>query len=136
MKLTKLLSVLLALLMMAAPALAEAAPEMTGEEPVAYTVEGKTFPYVHQFDSEKDPIEGEMTLYFVNGGDIPYVALDEYAPFLSGVMAEMKKEGIEYKMEQHADDQFSVFREDNGSTMYVQTGDDMLYFVNLNGFTQ
>ena len=136
MKLRKLLSALLALLMTAAPALAEAAPETTGEAPAAYTVEAKTFPYLYQFDTSKDPIESEMTLYFVNGGDIPYVALDEYAPFLSGVMAEVGKEGINYKVEQHGDDQFSVSREDNGSTMYVQTGDDVLYFVNLNGFTQ
>ncbi len=139
MKLTKLLALLLALLLMAAPALAEvveADPGTTDEAPATYTVEAKTFPYLHQFDSNKDPDEGEMTLYFVNGGDIPYVALDEYAAFLTGVMAEVGKEGINYKVEKHADAEFSVSREDNGSALFVNTDNEVLFFLNLNGFTQ
>ena len=139
MKLTKLLALVLSLLLMTAPALAEAAeaaPETVEEVPAAYTVEAKTFPYLHQFDSDKDPDEGEMTLYFVNGGDIPYVALDEYAAFLSGVLAQLGKEGIDYKVEKHADSEFSVTREDNGSALFVNTDNEVLYFLNLNGFTQ
>ena len=136
MKLNKLLSLLLALLLMTAPALAEAAPEVVEEAPATYAVEARTFPYLHQFDANNDPEEGEMTLYFVNGGDIPYVALDEYAAFLTGVLAEMGKEGIEYKVEAHTDDEFSISREDNGSAMFVNTEKDVLFFLNLNGFTQ
>ena len=132
---TKLLALLLALLLMAAPALAEAA-EALEATPAAYAVEARTFPYLRQFDSKKDPIEGEMTLYFVNGGDIPYVALDEYAAFLSGVLAELGKEGINYKVAQQANAEFSVIREDNGSTMFVDTDNDVLFFLNLNGFTK
>ena len=139
MELTKLLALVLSLLLMTAPALAEAAeaaPETVEEIPVAYTVEARTFPYLYQFDSNNDPNEGEMTLYFVNGGDIPYVALDEYAAFLSGVLAQLGKEGIDYKVEKHADSEFSVAREDNGSTLFVNTDNEVLYFLNLNGFTQ
>lgn len=136
MKLNKLLSLLLALLLMTAPALAEAAPEVVEEAPATYAVEARTFPYLHQFDANNDPEEGEMTLYFVNGSDIPYVALDEYAAFLTGVLAEMGKEGIEYKVEAHTDDEFSISREDNGSAMFVNTEKDVLFFLNLNGFTQ
>ena len=136
MKLNKLLSLLLALLLMTASALAEAAPEVAEEAPATYAVEARTFPYLHQFDANNDPEEGEMTLYFVNGGDIPYVALDEYAAFLTGVLAEMGKEGIEYKVEAHTDDEFSISREDNGSAMFVNTEKDVLFFLNLNGFTQ
>ena len=139
MELTKLLALVLSLLLMTAPALAEAAeaaPETVEEVPAAYTVEARTFPYLYQFDSNNDPNESEMTLYFVNGGDIPYVALDEYAAFLSGVLAELGKEGINYKVEKHADTEFSVTREDNGSTLFVNTDNEVLYFLNLNGFTQ
>ena len=134
MKPVKLISLLLSLLLMAVPALADAA-EVVDEAPETYTVEARTFPYLHQFDSEKDPIEGEMTLYFVDGGDIPYVALDEYAAFLSDILAERGKEGIEYKVENPGDAEFSVSREDNGATMFVNTDNDVLFFLNMNGFT-
>lgn len=45
-------------------------------------MEGVTYPYLRQLTAEeKEPTESEMTLYFVDGGDISYVALSEYMPF-------------------------------------------------------
>lgn len=74
--LRQLLAALVALCMLlGCTALAEPA-EDTGEASADYTIEANTYPYLRQFsDSEKYPTEDEMTLYFINGGDIPYVAL-------------------------------------------------------------
>ena len=54
----------------------------TGEA-AAYAIEKKTYPYLHCFEEDTEPLTGEMNLYFVNGGDVPYVALTEFIPVLS-----------------------------------------------------
>ena len=49
--------------------------------PATYTLEAKTFPM--RTELNRDGVKSrEVTLYFVNGGDIPYVALTEYMPFV------------------------------------------------------
>ena len=53
-------------------------------------IEGKTYPFRLQLDSKKDPETREITLYFVNGGDIPYVALSEYMPFVGEIYKDDK----------------------------------------------
>ena len=60
---------LLAFLMLPLFAFAEGTAE--------YTLEAKTFPCRQCLDDAKEPVESEMTLYFVNGGDISYVKLSE-----------------------------------------------------------
>lgn len=79
--LKRMLAALLALtLSTLCAATAEPAGNITDASP--YTVEGRTYPYLRQFtDEEKHPTKDEMTLYFVNGGDIPYVVLSEYMTF-------------------------------------------------------
>ena len=42
-------------------------------------------PYVSDF-GEEGRKESKTNIYFVDGGDIPYVALSEYMPFLSEVL--------------------------------------------------
>ena len=51
----------------------------TGET-AAYAIEKKTYPYLYCFAEKTEPWTSEMNLYFVNGGDVPYVALTEYSP--------------------------------------------------------
>ena len=51
--------------------------QSAGNSTASHTVEGKTYPCLRQLWDE-DVTEDEMTLYFVDGGDIPYVALSEY----------------------------------------------------------
>ena len=115
---------------------AEAAETMTEEAPRKYVVKGVTYPYVQQFSDDEDPTESEMTLYFVDDGDIPYVALDEYMALLGELLTEMGKGDVKYTVEELTDTMYIVTRPDNYSTMYVDTEDDTLYFMNLNGFTQ
>lgn len=89
--LMRMVAALLALTMTTLCA-ATAEPAETVVNAPTCTVEGRTYPYLRQFsDQEKYPTEGEMTLYFVNGGDIPYVALSEYLTFLSGLLKGHRK---------------------------------------------
>ena len=112
------------------------AVESIPEKPDSYTVEGVTYPYLRQL-AETEPVkEGKMTLYFVNGGDIPYVSLEDYAAFLSELLTELNKGDIEYNVKALSDTLFIIGRDDNASTMYIDTKEDSLYFLNLNGFTQ
>ena len=141
MKLNKLLALLVALLLAALPALAEAvetaeeAPEAT-EAPKTYTVEAKTFPFYLQYSATMDPEQDEMKLYFVNGGDIPYVSLTEYMTFLSDILEDMDQGKVEFKVELISDNIYSVSRDDNKSAMLVSPEEDSLFFLNLNGLTQ
>lgn len=103
-------------------------------------MEGVTYPYLRQFsDEEKDPTESEMTLYFVDGGDIPYVALSEYMTFASGLFADLGKGDIVYEITTEGEDDlyhFEVTRPDNGSILFVFPERDQLMFSNYNTFTQ
>ena len=70
-------------------ALGEAEPAETDITPFFKTeaaVEGKTVPVLIDVLGEEEPKEMEFTLYFVEGGDIPYVALPDFAPLLSELM--------------------------------------------------
>lgn len=112
------------------------APAAETEAPLVYTVKGVTYPYLLQLTDDEDPEESEMTLYFFNNGDIPYVALDEYMSFLGELLTKLDKGDVEYNVEALTDTLFIASRPDNYSAVYVDTEDDTLFFVNLNGFTQ
>ena len=136
--LMRMLAALLALTMTTLCA-ATAEPAETVVNAPTCTVEGRTYPYLRQFsDQEKYPTEGEMTLYFVNGGDIPYVALSEYLTFLSGLLKDIGKGEIAYEVI-HMDDEegnsFLVVRSDNDSTLLIDPVTDQLLFDNFNTFT-
>ena len=136
--LKRMLAALVALAMTTLCA-AMAEPAEASEEAPAYTVEGRTYPYLRQLsDEEKKPTEDEMTLYFVNGVDIPYVALTEYMAFLSGLFRDLEYGDIAYEV-MHKDDEdanvFAVSRPDNGSMLLIDPVKDQLFFDNLNAFT-
>ena len=137
--LMRILAALLALTMTTLCA-ATAEPAATDVNAPTCTVEGRTYPYLYQFtDEEKHPTESEMTLYFVNGGDIPYVALSEYMAFLSGLLKDLGKGEIAYevmRLDGEGENHFAVFRPDNDSTLLVDPAGDQLLFDNFNAFTK
>ncbi|MBQ6122349.1 MAG: hypothetical protein IJI59_11495 [Clostridia bacterium] len=137
---TKLLAALLALtLLLGCAALAEPA-EAPAETPEGYTVTGNTYPFLLQFsDAQGEPFENEMNLYFVNGGDIPYVALSEYIQYLAELYKALGKGDIVYEITTEGEDDlfhFEVTRPDNGSMLFVFPEKDTLTFTNYNSFTQ
>lgn len=137
-KLIGLSSLLLASMLMIQPVLAEAAvtAEVNSEAAEAastsYKLEAKTFPYISQYTIDEEPEESEITLYFVNGGEIPYAALNDYMSRLTDLMDDTGK--LVYNVEANSDTQFSVIRDDNGSGLFIDTEEDTLFFLNMNGF--
>ena len=113
----------------------------TGEA-AAYAIEKKTYPYLHCFEEDTEPLTGEMNLYFVNGGDVPYVALTEFIPVLSEMFNtrlkcdEDNRISFELQVTGQPDGSsvFIVRRPDNGSTWIIQPGDDTMTFTNFNSF--
>ena len=132
-----LICLLLALILAWPAAFAE-----TGET-AAYDIGKKTYPYLHCFEKDTEPVTGEMNLYFVNGGDVPYVALTEFIPVLSEMYNTTLKcdEGSQVSFELQVAGQpdgssvFIVSRPDNGSTWIIQPGDDTMTFTNYNSFS-
>ena len=113
--------------------------EPAGNNNASHTVEGKTYPYLLQILEGEEPKEDEMTLYFVDGGDIPYVALSEYLPCLSALFKAVGKGDITYEVETEKDGNdttFRVTRPDNQSALYIDPARDLMIFDNFNSFTQ
>ena len=132
-----LVCLLLALILAWPAAFAE-----TGET-AAYAIGKKNYPYLHCFEKDTEPVTGEMNLYFVNGGDVPYVALTEFIPVLTEMYNTTLKcdEGSQVSFELQVAGQpdgssvFIVSRPDNGSTWIIQPGDDTMTFTNYNSFS-
>ena len=120
-------------------AMAEALESGTAESAIAY-IDGKTFPYLFQFsEAEKYPSIDEMRLYFVDGGDIPYVALSEFMPFLSDLYSTLGMGRIIFDIREVPDDRgnfFEISRPDNGSVLCVYPKQDTMIFENYNTFIQ
>ena len=131
-----LICLLLALILSCPAAFAE-----TGE-PAAYAIGKKTYPYLYCFEEDTEPVTSEMNLYFVNGGDVPYVALTEFLP----ILAEMyntrlkcdKDNQISFELQAVSQPDgknvFIVRRPDNGSTWIIQPGEGTMTFTNFNSF--
>jgi hypothetical protein len=138
-KLIKLIAFLLVLTLMPMSAFALAADGQT------YTFEMKTYPFLYCFDAEtKIENADEMNLYFVDGGDVPYVALTEFLPVLAELYntSEDRDESkdIVFEVQSYLPDEddstFIVTRPDNNSALIIQPGDDTLIFTNFNSFSQ
>ena len=121
----------------------EAAEEGPTEAPYSYhsvtevAIKSETYPYVKQFKKSDRVREGEATIYYVNDGDIPYVALSDYLPMLSEVLSGIGRGDIEYTVEksQEMEHLYSVTRTDNDSTLVIDTLDDEISFSDYNTFT-
>ena len=131
----------LAFLLAAVMALGCAAAE-EAKAPEEHTVEKRTYPHIWHYDQfETESVyEGEMNLYFVDGGDIPYVALSEYIPLLAKVACEAKYYGVEKIDFEIAPEPepgfFMVTRPDNGSALIIDTAQDTMTFTSYNSFLQ
>ena len=99
-------------------------------------LEKQTVPYVRDFGGEA-PERGEAALYFLKGGDIPYVALTEYLQLLSETLERHShREGITYEVSQFAPNYYRVRRPDVEAEMWINTQSNTIEFDNFNGFTQ
>ena len=130
----KIFAVLLTLLLL--PHVAFAA-EPADSVPEVHTVEKKTVPHIYVYREQDEPVEEEMHLYFVDGGDIPYVALSEYIPFLTRLLS--TSYDFEIPMEISYSDVtglYSVTRTDNKSSMIINPEADILAFLNYDSFLQ
>ena len=105
-------------------------------------VEKKTFPFLYCFAEGAEPSSGEMNLYFMNGGEVPYVALTEFIPVLSEVFNTVLKcdpdqlISLELRTAGQSDDSsvFIVSRPDNESAWIIEPGDSTMTFTNYNSF--
>ena len=127
-KLMKTLCLLLAILMLPLSAAAEAAGS-----PV-YTVEGKTYPHLRVLNDEEPPKEGEITLYTVNGDDIPYISLADFMDLLADLEMDAAEWDVSYDVMAGGNEMFLVSRADNDSKMVVNAKDDTILFTNFDLF--
>ena len=138
-RLMKLAALLTALVLLPVCSLSEAALAPAGQ---GYTIEKKTLPHRWCYSDKADAkvSKGEMNLYYIDGGDIPYVALSEYMDFLSNLYSEVKKAGIAFETAGYAGDgsgmYFIVTRPDNDSAMLVSPEEDTITFTSYNSFSQ
>lgn len=100
-------------------------------------IEKKTYPFVLQTKPEKPIEESEMDLYFVNGGDVPYVTVSEFLPFF-GSLYEDEKLGvpaITFEFDSEGDNYWGT-RTDNDWGMLFNAKTDKIEFVSYDGFIQ
>ena len=111
-------------------------------------VEGKTVPVIIDADDEIGRQEMEFTLYFVEGGDIPYVRISDYAPLLSELTLydEKDKEDVDlYGLFtvnaeggdiEFPDHYFTLSRTEPFSAVVFNTAEDTIEISDYNKFTQ
>lgn len=133
------LTLVMATLTLAGYAEEQAAPQADDAAVFGVTeaeVERKVYPYV--LDLGNDEIErDEVALYYVNGGDIPYVALSEYMDLLADLLVKGgNRAGIAYKVERDGENIYAVSRTDRNSIMSVNTRLNLIWFLDFNSFTQ
>lgn len=100
-------------------------------------VEAKTFPMRIQLSGEPEPTSTEITLYFVNGGEIPYVALSEYMPLVGKIYKDdtIGIPAAEYEITHPLSNRTFVTRTDNSSSMDINTEEDTIEFLGMDFFT-
>lgn len=108
------------------------------------TVDAKTVPFVTYYTEEEGRQESEFTLYFPDGGDIPYVAVSDFLPLYAGILNMDHDDDVEpvaYALRGPSDNPlgrnyYIVEREGNGSLMYINTRRNTIEFSDFNAFTQ
>ena len=100
-------------------------------------VEQKTYPFTFQKKLDAAPEESEMNLYFVNDGDVPYVALSEYLPFFGKIYEDDKlgTKALEFDIEQ-ANGVYTATRANTPWAMAVDPKADTIDFIDYNAFKQ
>jgi len=105
---------------------------------VEAAVEGKAYPCVKDYLKVQAPEGSEATIYFVEGGDVPYVELSEYMALLSEALVGVGFEDVQYTTERIEENGhiYAVTRPDNMSILTVNTENDSMTFTDFNTFTQ
>ena len=147
--LKRLTATALAAVMLLACAAGVAAAAEEEEEIFVYgkteaSVVKKTVPYITDFGEQYGGRkESETNIYFVDGGNIPYVAVSEYMSLLRDVVLMGHEDvTIDYQVRGPGDDHpygehyYPVFRPDNESLMLLNTEYNTIYFSNFNTFAQ
>ena len=101
------------------------------------TIEKKTYPLVLQTDAKKSVEESEMNLYFVNGGDVPYVAVSEFLPLFGRLYEDEKLNvpAITFEFKSEGDDYWAE-RTDSKWAMNFNAKTDQIAFASYDGFLQ
>ena len=107
------------------------------DESNRYVLLPKTVPMRIQVKSDDEITEDEITLYFVNGGDIPYVAVSQYMPVVGSYF---RSDSIDipaasYTITHPLKHHTMVSRTDNDSFMDIDTLTDTIEFVGFDYFT-
>ena len=129
----------IAALLAAVLILSAAAFPASAETPAAYAIEKKAVPFVYCFD--KETRNSEINLYFINGEDVPYIALGEFLP----ILAEMyntryecgEDEQVVFDLQVTGQSDGSIFivtRPDNKSTCIFQPAEDTIRFTSYDSF--
>ena len=100
-----------------------------------YVLEAQTYPMRTELD-RNGVKEREITLYFVNGEDIPYVALTEYMPFVGETYQDddISCPAAEYEITHPVKGHTMVTRTDNGSSMDIDAEKDTIDFLAMDAF--
>lgn len=77
-----------------------------------------------------------MNLYFVDGGDIPYVALSEYMPLLSEAIETLGTGKISYEVQADENHLFTVKNKNNDALLLLDTKANTMDFTDFNYFLQ
>ena len=107
------------------------------EASTGVAIEQKSFPLVIQKSDSESPTESEMSLYYIDGGDVPYVAVSEYLPVF-GELYEHERLGtsaLEFDIKENGDT-IRATRSDNGWDMSLDAQKDVISFTDYNGFLQ
>ena len=101
-------------------------------------IEKKVFPFVFMKTAAAEPEEREMNLYFVNGGDVPYVALSEFMPFFGSLYpnddsADLRAVEFTFGKEQGV---YTVARTDSELLMSISPKDDSVLFASFDDFVR
>lgn len=97
-------------------------------------IERRSFPFRNTINGSSD--EDTINLYFVDGGEVPYVSLSEYMPLI-GTLYKNDAMGIPevtYDITHPEDNQYVLARPDNSSQMTVDVEADMIEFLGMDLF--
>lgn len=98
-----------------------------------HSLDKQAYPFLMQVSSEDDMQEDQIDLYFVDGGEIPYVSLGDYLSFVGGLYGGDGLPSVEYDIKADGSS-FMATRTDNGSMMGVDAETDVLSFSNFDAF--
>ena len=122
--------------LMAAVLLSACAAGSSAGTSASASIEKKAVPARIQMGKNLPITDSEVNLYFVNGGDIPYVALSEYLPIVGSIYedADLGISAVEYEISRPGEGHVWVKRADNEAVMDIDPAKDTIEFLGMNQF--